>query len=106
MTIRRIRENPRFLPSQSCSIFSEVLYNGRFSWNINGNVDVQTIALHESGHGLNQGHFGKAFLTNSNGKIHFAPRAVMNAAYSGIQQDLTGTDNGGHCGIWASWPNN
>jgi hypothetical protein len=86
--------------------FREILYNDRFVWRINGNIDVQTVALHESGHGLSQGHFGKAFGTDSNGKIHFAPLAVMNAAYSGVQQDLKGTDNGGHCSIWGSWPNN
>jgi len=86
--------------------FREILYNDRFVWRINGNIDVQTVALHESGHGLSQGHFGKAFGTDANSKIHFAPLAVMNAAYSGIQQDLKGTDNGGHCSIWASWPNN
>src|SRR5262245_24928489 len=86
--------------------FREILYNDRFVWRINGNIDVQTVALHESGHGLSQGHFGKAFRTDANGKIHFAPLAVMNAAYTGVQQDLKGTDNGGHCSIWASWPNN
>jgi len=86
--------------------FREILYNDRFVWSINGNIDVQTVALHESGHGLSQGHFGKAFGTDANGKIHFSPLAVMNAAYSGVQQDLKGTDNGGHCSIWGSWPNN
>jgi len=86
--------------------FREILYNDRFTWKINGNVDVQTVALHESGHGLSQDHFGKGFLTDSNGKFHFAPRAVMNAAYTGVQQSLTGTDDAGHCSIWASWPNN
>ena len=86
--------------------FREILYNDRFVWRINGNIDVETVALHESGHGLSQGHFGKAFVTDANGKIHFAPLAVMNAAYSGVQQDLKGTDNGGHCSIWGSWPNN
>jgi hypothetical protein len=85
---------------------SEILYNNLFTWRINGNIDVETVALHESGHGLSQDHFGKGFITGSNGKIHFAPLAVMNAAYSGVQQDLKGTDNGGHCSIWASWPNN
>ena len=86
--------------------FAETLYNDAFVWRINGNVDVETVALHESGHALSQGHFGKAFQTDSNGKIHFAPRAVMNAAYTGVQQEPAGTDNGGHCSIWASWPNN
>jgi hypothetical protein len=86
--------------------FSEILYNDVFIWQINGDVDVETIALHESGHALSQGHFGKAFITDSNGKVHFAPRAVMNAAYSGIQQEIKETDNGGHCSNWGKWPNN
>ena len=85
--------------------FREIYYNDTFSWAINGNIDVESVALHEAGHGLSQAHFGKIFLTNANGKLHFAPRAVMNAAYSGVQQSLAGTDNGGHCSIWASWPN-
>jgi len=86
--------------------FSEIYYNDAFAWQINGGIDVETVALHESGHGLSQGHFGKAFSIDSNGKIHFSPRAVMNATYSGIQQSLAVTDNDGHCGIWAKWPNN
>jgi hypothetical protein len=86
--------------------FSEILYNDAFIWRINGDVDVESIALHESGHALSQGHFGKAFITDSNGKVHFAPRAVMNAAYTGIQQEINSTDNGGHCSNWAKWPNN
>ena len=84
----------------------EILYNDRFLWRINSDIDIETVALHEVGHGLSQGHFGKAFRTDANGKVHFAPRAVMNAAYSGVQQSPAGTDNGGHCSIWGSWPNN
>ncbi|MEK7829947.1 MAG: hypothetical protein AAB401_02620, partial [Acidobacteriota bacterium] len=86
--------------------FREILYNNAFTWRINSNIDVETVALHEAGHGLSQAHFGTAFRTNSNGVLHFAPRAVMNAAYSGVQQHLAGTDNSGHCSIWAHWPNN
>jgi hypothetical protein len=85
--------------------FRETYYNNAFTWKIDGTFDVETIVLHETGHGLSQGHFGDIFRTTSNGKLHFAPRAVMNAAYSGVQQELTGTDIGGHCSIWASWPN-
>src|SRR5262249_27328557 len=40
--------------------FREILYNNAFTWRINGNIDVETIALHESGHGLSQAHFGEA----------------------------------------------
>ncbi len=85
--------------------FREILYHDAFAWAVNGNIDVQTVALHESGHGLSQEHFGALFQTG-NGKFHFSPRSVMNAGYTGVQQNLAGTDNGGHCGIWGSWPNN
>jgi hypothetical protein len=86
--------------------FSEIYYNDAFAWKINGDIDVETVALHESGHGLSQGHFGAEFSIDSNGKIHFSPRAVMNAAYSGIQQSIAATDNAGHCSTWERWPNN
>jgi hypothetical protein len=84
----------------------EIYYNDAFPWADGAHYDVETVALHEAGHGLSQGHFGKAFLDNGNNKLHFAPRAVMNAAYSGIQTEIDKTDNGGHCSNWASWPNN
>jgi hypothetical protein len=84
----------------------EIYYNDAFDWADGDDYDVETIALHEAGHGLSQGHFGKAFRTTSNNKLHFAPRAVMNAAYSGIQTEIDGTDNGGHCSNWGSWPAN
>jgi hypothetical protein len=84
----------------------EIYYNDTFLWKIGNHYDVETIALHEAGHGLSQAHFGKAFADAGKGKIHFAPRAVMNAAYSGIQTSIKHTDNAGHCSNWASWPNN
>ena len=59
-----------------------------FTWADDGvsHFDIETVALHEAGHGLSQGHFGKIHGTVANGKIHFSPRAVMNAAYSGVQR--------------------
>ena len=84
----------------------EIYYNDAFLWNIGSTFDVETIALHEAGHGLSQAHFGKAFLSNGNGNLHFSPRAVMNAAYSGVQTDIKQTDNAGHCSNWAQWPEN
>lgn len=81
----------------------EIYYNDAFAWNDGSTFDVETIALHESGHGLSQDHFGKAFLSG-NGKLHFAPLSVMNAAYSGVQTTIGKTDLGGHCSNWASWP--
>lgn len=86
--------------------FREIYYNDGFAWSTNGGgIDVETVALHEAGHGLSQGHFGKIFLSG-NGKLHFSPRAVMNAAYSGIQRSIGKTDNAGHCSNWGAWPNN
>lgn len=89
--------------------FAEIYYNDAFPWGINQNfpfADVQGTALHETGHGLGQAHFGKIFQTVANGKVHFAPFAVMNAVDPGFPtQVLQGTDRGGHCSIWANWPN-
>lgn len=86
--------------------FAVITYNSQFPWAIDGNIDVETVALHEMGHGLAQAHFGKAFITTANNRVHFSPRSVMNAGYSGVQQSLTGTDRAGHCGMYGSWPNN
>ncbi len=86
----------------------EIYYSSLFLWADDGtsNIDVETVALHEAGHGLSQAHFGKLIQTTSNGQFHFAPAAVMNAGYTGPRRALTGTDNGGHCSNWADWPNN
>lgn len=87
--------------------FREIYYNNNFAWGIDTGgspIDVETIALHEAGHGLSQGHFGRIHQTDANGKLHFAPFAVMNAAYSRQAQALEGTDLSGHCSIWGSWP--
>jgi hypothetical protein len=88
--------------------FREIYYNSAFDWGIDTSIDpfdVETVALHESGHGLSQNHFGKIFLTNANERLHFAPFAVMNQAISRQAQSLEGSDNGGHCSIWGKWPN-
>lgn len=98
--------------------YREIYYNDFFNWVDNPNdapgdglVDFESVALHEVGHGLSQGHFGDAFIsgTNPNGQgqqmIQIAPEAVMNAGYIFASQDLLGTDIGGHCSIWGHWPN-
>jgi hypothetical protein len=69
------------------------------------NIDVESVAVHETGHGLSQGHFGMVFV-KKNGSLMRSPLAVMNAIYSMPFQILQGTDNGGHCSIWANWPQN
>ncbi|MDH4271045.1 MAG: hypothetical protein OEW18_03610 [Candidatus Aminicenantes bacterium] len=86
--------------------FREIYYNNKFPWGIGTSwpIDVETIVLHETGHGLSLGHFGKLFVTDANGRWHFAPLAVMNAGYTQIQHDLKGTDLASFCSIWARWP--
>lgn len=86
--------------------FREVYFNDKFNWGIDIRYfDIESVVLHEMGHGLSLGHFGKIFRT-PNGELHFAPEAVMNAIYYIIRHELYGTDNASFCSIWASWPNN
>jgi len=86
--------------------FREVYYNNQFPWGIGTGwpIDVETIVLHESGHGVSLGHFGKLFSTDANGKFHFAPLAVMNAGYTQVQHGLKATDIASFCSVWAHWP--
>lgn len=86
----------------------EIYYTANFPWSLDGvgGIDIETVVLHETGHGLSQAHFGQLFSTDANGQFHFAPRAVMNAGYTGVQRDLTGSDTAGHCSNWGSWPQN
>jgi hypothetical protein len=89
--------------------FREIYYDPSFSWANDGandnDIDVESVAVHEAGHGLSQAHFGKVWLKND-GSLKRSPMAVMNAIYSEPFRALTGTDNGGHCSNWAQWPNN
>lgn len=86
--------------------FREIYYNKAFGWAIDSRFyDIETIAAHEIGHALSLGHFGKVFMT-SNGKLHFASRAVMTALYYDVFQDLTGIDNSSFCSTWEGWPGN
>ena len=89
---------------QTDTALREIYYNDAFGWNTGSTYDVETVALHEAGHGLSQAHFGSAF-TNASGQLFFSPRAVMNAAYSGVQTSITQTDNAGHCANWGAWGN-
>lgn len=86
--------------------FREIYYDPSFSWADDGvnNFDVETVALHEIGHGLSQAHFGNIFIKK--GTFTASPRAVMNAFIFGVDRELFGTDGGGHCSNWAQWPNN
>jgi hypothetical protein len=83
--------------------FAEIYFDPSWDWTDGpAGFDVETISLHETGHALSQGHFGNLF--RKKGVLRASPKAVMNAFYGGVQRSLLGTDNGGHCGMWANWP--
>lgn len=85
--------------------FAEIWYNAAFPWTntgASGAIDIETVALHENGHALGLGHFGKIAVKN-NGTLQVAPRAVMNAIILGTLRSPLGTDNGAFCGNWANW---
>lgn len=85
----------------------EVWYNDDFVWTDSGNtateIDLETVALHENGHALGFGHFGKISVTNNN-KLHVSPRSVMNAIILGTQRTLLGTDKASYKSIYGNWP--
>ncbi|UCD51126.1 MAG: matrixin family metalloprotease [Phycisphaerales bacterium] len=84
----------------------EIYYNDYFGdgaggragnpWGIDADlpgIDVETVALHESGHALGLGHFGPP------------PAAVMNPYYEGIDQTPATIDTAGLSALYRSWPN-
>jgi hypothetical protein len=84
--------------------FREIYFNRGFAWGTGGNplnIDLQTAAIHEAGHGFGLAHFGKLFFKAS-GVLQFAPKAIMNAAYTGEDREIRGTDNASFCHIWAN----
>lgn len=85
--------------------YKEVWFNDGFNWTNDPNgagVDIETVALHENGHALGFGHFGKVFTTGN--KLHVAPRASMNAVILGTQRELLGTDKASYKNIYGNWP--
>lgn len=75
---------------------NEIYYNDRFHWSLSGGgetgtFDVETVALHESGHAFSVGHFGSP------------PEAVMNPVYDGVRRKLYPMDHAGLCTAWGSW---
>lgn len=69
-------------------------------------IDIESISLHETGHGLSQAHFGTGFVRDKDGALYETSNSVMAAAYAGPRTDLQGSDSGGHCTIWGEWPQN
>ena len=86
--------------------FKEIWFNDALPYSTAGApgfIDIESAALHEHGHALELGHFGKIAGDPKTGKLHVSPRAVMNAASLGVQRSLLGSDNAAICGNFASW---
>lgn len=84
----------------------EIWYNDSFLWTTDPNgagVDIETVALHENGHALGFGHFGKISVINER-KLSVSPRSVMNAIVLGTQRELLGTDEASFNSIYGNWP--
>ena len=84
--------------------FKEVWFNdalGYSSVGAAGRIDIESAALHEHGHALELGHYGKMVVDPKTGKLHVSPRAVMNAVLLGTLRSPLGTDTGALCGNFA-----
>lgn len=71
---------------------NEIWFNNAYDWQVNAVApafDIETAALHETGHALSLGHFGSP------------PTSVMNPVYTGLLHDLEPLDHAGLCTLWA-----
>ena len=84
--------------------FKEVWFNDALAYSTTGapgTIDIESAALHEHGHALELGHYGKIVGDLKTGKLHVSPRAVMNAILIDTQRAPLGTDNAALCGAYA-----
>lgn len=83
--------------------FAEIYYNRSFPWGTGGNesnIDIQSVVIHEAGHAIGLGHFGRIFI-KANNTLQFAPKSIMNAAYVSEDRRILGTDTASFCQAWA-----
>ncbi len=72
---------------------NEIYYNSGFSWlGADAAFDLESVALHESGHSLGLGHVGPPL------------DSAMGPVYAGVRNSLSPVDHSGLCSVWGSWP--
>ena len=89
--------------------WSEIYFNGLYYWGDATSpgvdpfsvVDLQTIALHESGHAFGLNHFGQTF--ENHGGFRVAAYNIMSQFYPGPFRSVSGTPTGTFCGLYGSW---
>jgi predicted Zn-dependent protease len=76
-------------PANNYSVAGDITFNTGQTWNINGNYDLYTVAMHEIGHALGLDH-------------STASGAVMQAAYTGVKTGLSSDDIAGIRSIYSN----
>ncbi len=73
---------------------NEIYYNSGFSWLLGPGqgFDLESVALHETGHSLGLGHIGPPL------------DSVMGPAYASVRHSLYPVDRSGLCSVWGGWP--
>ena len=91
----------------SDTAFKEVWFNDALAYSTDGaagRIDIESAALHEHGHGVELGHFGKIIGDPKTGKLHGKPAGGDERGHSAApERSPLGTDNGALCGNYASW---
>jgi hypothetical protein len=85
--------------------FAEIFFNDDFAYSLSNpaRIDIESVVLHEAGHALGLGHFGKLVFDPRQLRIQASPRAVMNAAYLDALRAPLGSDVASLCSLYASW---
>ena len=78
-------------PSNGGTVAGDIVFNSYYTFHLNSDYDVQTVALHELGHALGLAHSSVA-------------GAAMGPYYSGLIQAPTADDTAGMAAVYGAFP--